>query len=199
MDDIDLTSEEAGKLSVPLEEWTNDLKKRIEEVHARKVDLHPEDLVKAIDESMEKRPELELEVGNILKTKDETKVKQFFSKIKSSAKRLGHKLKEKLKYGWNKTKNFLEKMSFKRGVRRIRVATFSILDLLVIDPIIALVLIPFKGLGYAGHVLDGLTIAAALRIYDHLFKFHGDPDYKEKMDAHIRGHGGISLKDILSL
>lgn len=44
------------------------------------------------------------ELGNFLKNKDEKKVRNLFLRAESMFKRLGHKLKEKLKLGWKKIK-----------------------------------------------------------------------------------------------
>lgn len=102
MNDINLTPEEAKKISGPLSAWVDDLRTRIEDIHAENGEVKPEDLNKAIDESIVNRPELGTEIGNILKSKDKKRVGKLFSNMASSAKRLAHKLKEKIKSGWKK-------------------------------------------------------------------------------------------------
>lgn len=76
-------------------------------------------------------------------------------------------------------------------IRRVLGVAASVIDLFVINPIVAAVTIPFKGFGYAGDILDAATISSVLKIYDYLFKFYGDPDYMKKIRLHILDNGGI--------
>ncbi|XP_074603356.1 uncharacterized protein LOC141856822 [Brevipalpus obovatus] len=104
-DDIELSKEEIEKLSEPLSKWNEDLQKGMKSLGGQ--NLNSENVANLMDSSLAKHPELVQEVGNVLKNKDESKVKRLLSKLGSAAKRLGHKLKEKLKSGWKKTKQVI--------------------------------------------------------------------------------------------
>ncbi|XP_074597608.1 uncharacterized protein LOC141852489 isoform X2 [Brevipalpus obovatus] len=183
IEDIKLSKEELGKLSIPLSQWSEDLKKRMEDLHFKSEDLTPEKVIQTIDESIASRPELTREVGNLLKRKDESKVERFFARLRSATKHLGHKIAEKFRSGWKIAKKFFKKTQ--RALVRVGYVALGLFEIFILNPVMILGTYLFgDDENYSDTLTKALVEASVMRIYDAIFKFHGDADYTEKMLSH---------------
>lgn len=174
LDDIELSPEEVKKLLEPIKDWSHNLGSKVESLKSNNDEITPEKLAHVIEESIETHPQLLEGVANVLKSKDSSKMKRFFSKIKS----VKTKLSQKIKSGWKKVKHFVKTKPLHFLQRSGHVGRGLVG--LIIYPIMAIVPLVFGDRFMASVYMSGVS-GSVERIVNALFKFHGDAKFSEKI------------------